>query len=82
MKILARKNSKLEEKIKLLQSKGGGEPQKRLLNKATITESQFDTGISKEKILLQTEYLRRLNQPAYERVKKFNFFLFQFPFLS
>lgn len=60
--------------MRLLQSKVGGEPKKRLLNKATLTESQFDTGVSKEKILLQTEYLRRLNQPAYERVKKFEFF--------
>lgn len=76
IKILARKNTKLDEKIKLLQSKADIEkPQKRLASKGTITESQYNTGVSKEKILLQTEYLRRLNQPAYERVKQINFFV-------
>lgn len=79
IKILARKNSKLDEKIKLLQSKGDSEKsQKRLASKGTITEFQFNAGVSKEKILLQTEYLRRLNQPAYERVKKINFFFWIF----
>lgn len=75
IKILARKNSKLEEKIKLLQSKAVDKSQKRMLSKATLTESQYDTGASKEKILLQTEYLRRLNQPAYERVRNIKFFV-------
>lgn len=83
-KILARKNSKLEEKIKLLQSKVENEkPQKR--SASTKTEPQYQTGegkISKEKILLQTEYLRRLNQPAYERVNKINFFFRSFLFVN
>lgn len=69
IKLLTRKNSKLEEKLNVLQTKASSDKsQRRLLSKATLTEPQSDTGISKEKILLQTEYLRRLNQPAYERV--------------
>lgn len=59
----------MEEKLDVLQSKVSNEKsQKRLSSKATLTDPQSDTAISKEKILLQTEYLRRLNQPAYERV--------------
>lgn len=67
IKILARKNAKLEEKLQLLQSKGSND--KRMLNKGTVTETQHENGFSKEKLLLQTEYLRRLNQPVYERVR-------------
>lgn len=68
MKILARKNSKLEEKLQLLQSKE--KSGKQMHTKATVTESQHENGFSKDKLLLQTEYLRRLNQPVYERVRR------------
>lgn len=52
--------------------------QRKMVNKATLTESQFENGVSKEKILMQAEYLRRLNQPAYERVTTINslFYIF------
>ncbi|KAJ6642911.1 Centrosomal protein of 135 kDa [Pseudolycoriella hygida] len=67
MKILSRKNSKLEEKINILQSRVADKPHKLMLTKATATEPQREATVSKEKLFLQSQYLRRLNQPAYER---------------
>lgn len=65
---LSRKNNKLEEKLKTLEFKVGTGPEKSLSSKGTVTEPLNDDAFSKEKIFHQTEYLRRLNQPAYERV--------------